>query len=374
MFRDRPPFRLHVLACAALLALAGASVPAHAYGIRTVIVSPVPGNPTASGTALLTALAAITTNSATNTYMIKVEPGVYDIGASRLQMKPWVDIEGSGIDVTTLQGSGISNVAPLSDGVVMGDSDCELRLLTVQVTGTQQLPVAVGIANTSTDRQRLYRVRVVATGGSTQIGIRNANSDVLMEELEVAVTGGTFSYGIISRGTVAGAGSTLLRSKISVLDATTNIGLLAAEIRPFQLIEGNVIAASGGAANYGAYYQSGSTVMLFRFSDNTIEANGDPEGVSYAIRSEVDVDLRVSETRLRAATTGGTSVGVYCTACTNPLRIDHTDIVSTNQVVVGGPVRIGASRLAGASATGSSVVCAAVYDGAYTYYPGPTCP
>jgi len=67
------------------------------------------GSATANGTALRSALAGISAASSSNPYMIKVEPGVYDLGATPLQMKPNVDIEGSGIDATTLTGAVASN-------------------------------------------------------------------------------------------------------------------------------------------------------------------------------------------------------------------------------------------------------------------------
>src|SRR5829696_8493450 len=57
--------------------------------IRTVLVSPVPGNPIASGTALQNALAGISSPSDTNRWLLKIEPGVYDIQSGSLTMRPW---------------------------------------------------------------------------------------------------------------------------------------------------------------------------------------------------------------------------------------------------------------------------------------------
>ena len=61
---------------------------------RTVVVSPV-GTSAENGQALLNALAGITA-SAADPYLLKLEPGVYDLGASPLTMKQYVDVEGSG--------------------------------------------------------------------------------------------------------------------------------------------------------------------------------------------------------------------------------------------------------------------------------------
>lgn len=73
--------------------------------IRTILVSPVPGDPVASGTALRNALAGIPSPSATNRWLVKIEPGTYDVGGgTSLAMRPYVDVEGSGIEATTIRG------------------------------------------------------------------------------------------------------------------------------------------------------------------------------------------------------------------------------------------------------------------------------
>ncbi|MCJ7668671.1 MAG: hypothetical protein MUP04_10420, partial [Anaerolineae bacterium] len=108
--------------------------------VRTVVVSPVPGDAVASGTALLNALDGITDSSATNPYLLKIEPGVYDLGTSALTMKEWVDIEGSGELVTTIKRSGSSDGGT---GTVVGADNAELRFLTVENTGGAMYATAI---------------------------------------------------------------------------------------------------------------------------------------------------------------------------------------------------------------------------------------
>ena len=62
---------------------------------RTVVVTK--GDSAASGNALKVAVAGITSAAADRRYLLKVEPGLYDLGISKLQMKAFVDIEGSGM-------------------------------------------------------------------------------------------------------------------------------------------------------------------------------------------------------------------------------------------------------------------------------------
>jgi len=71
------------------------------------------------------------TPSATNPCLLKIMPGVYDIGTTSLQMKQYVDLEGSGEKVTKIDGSVFDN------GVIIGASNSEIRSLTVRSTGPE---------------------------------------------------------------------------------------------------------------------------------------------------------------------------------------------------------------------------------------------
>ena len=111
--------------------------------IGTIIfVSPKPGDtPTTAGTALLNTLNGITDNSADNPYLIKIGPGIYDIGTSSLQMKQYVDIEGSGEKTTKITGT-VTAVWP-PNGTINGASNAELRFLTVENTGVGSVTSAL---------------------------------------------------------------------------------------------------------------------------------------------------------------------------------------------------------------------------------------
>jgi pectin methylesterase-like acyl-CoA thioesterase len=51
------------------------------------------------------ALNSITNASATNPYVVKVMPGIYDLVTASLQMKEYVDLEGSGPENTIITSS-----------------------------------------------------------------------------------------------------------------------------------------------------------------------------------------------------------------------------------------------------------------------------
>jgi hypothetical protein len=102
------------------------------YG-RTVVVRSV-GTDAQNGTALRNALAGITTASPSSPWLLKVEPGIYDVGTPRFVMKADVDVEGSGEGVTTIRGGGGGCVGNES-ATVLSTVDATLRSLTVVNTG-----------------------------------------------------------------------------------------------------------------------------------------------------------------------------------------------------------------------------------------------
>jgi len=161
--------------------------------VRTVVVSPVPGNPMASGTALLNALAGITTASATNPWLLKIEPGIYDLGTGALTMKPFVDVEGSGQDVTTITAAGSASILT---GTVVGANNAELRFLTVKNTGGNTF--GTGIANVSAS-PRLTHVTALGAGGTVQSqGVYNNNSSAAMNHVTATASGAATTYAIIN--------------------------------------------------------------------------------------------------------------------------------------------------------------------------------
>ena len=228
--------------------------------VRTVVVSPVPGNVTASGTALINALAGITTASASNPWLLKIEPGVYDLGSGSLAMQPFVDIEGSGEDVTTITASGNSTITV---GTVLGASNAELRLVTVKNTGGTT--EATAIANVSASPQ-LRHVTAVATGGTIQCqAIYNNNSSAVMEHVTALASCADITSGIVNVN-----GSATVMDDVT---ATANVGTDNTAIETSTSsgsMERVTAIASGPRVNAGVLNLAASPTM----TDVTASASG----------------------------------------------------------------------------------------------------
>jgi hypothetical protein len=377
---------LLALLCVSWLAASAA----HAYGIRTVIVSPVPGNPTASGANLIAAIAGITTASATNPYLIKIEPGIYDVGATRFQMKEWVDVEGSGIDVTTIRGPGTSDMTGFF-GVVLGASHSEIRDLTIDVYGDadEVSPNALGMSLYDVVDQRIYRVRFLATGGVLQWGVRSVDSSVHLREVEIALdaTGTQNSYGVVLRG-LPPADSTLLDSRIGILGGDTNHGLYFGNLSYFKDANRNSILLQKNTSHSSGIYYADTfdwqTVGNIEYRNFDIVAESDGKGGGFAgafgTYAEVEVDQTFVQSRIQTYAASGPSTGIYCDgalfACTT--RVDNSEIVTATPNGAGTAIdgsydaRVGTSLIEGT--VGVVGICAGVYDLAYTLYAAPTCP
>jgi hypothetical protein len=131
-------------------------------------------------------MAGIVTASASNPWLLKIEPGIYDLGPTPLYMSPYVDIEGSGEGVTRLIGS--TGGGSPNTGTVFASGWAEMRSLTVESAGTN-----VHVAIFGAGLVRLTHVTAKATGGDFPIGIYNIYGSPTLTRVTIASSGGAFS-------------------------------------------------------------------------------------------------------------------------------------------------------------------------------------
>ncbi len=148
-------------------------------GVTTVFVSPVEGGTEAdNGQALRDALDSISSNGPSSPFLVKIEPGIYDLVGSVLSMKDSVDIEGSGIGVTTLSFT--------SSGIFSADNS-ELRSLTVDVEFSPSGGIAIW--NNGSTSASIREVAVKGSGGAgpTATGIFNQNGEWEIKDTTVSI-------------------------------------------------------------------------------------------------------------------------------------------------------------------------------------------
>jgi hypothetical protein len=302
--------------------------------VRTIIVSPDPADESKNGLHLRNALVGITNNGPARPYLVKIEPGIYDLGSQPLAMKPYVDVEGSG-ELTTI----ISSTGAIP-GALLATNNSELRFLSVRATNTVAL-YSEGVS------PRYTHVTATSSGGSFNYPIEVTGGAPLLTNVTTAGTGGAQAAGLVNFG--GGSNLTAVNSSFTGSGASSvNVGLLA--YGGSDNLSGVVLAANGGAFAVALRVYNGTHSLA------NVTASGSGATETYAVYSGYKFNsptVNVNQSRLTGAT---------------------NSVFAFGGGAVGGATRIGASQLTGPTqALEPSVVnCAASYNGSFAQL-SPTC-
>jgi hypothetical protein len=328
---------------------------------RTVVV-PGSGDPTANGTSLLAAVAAIPEpSSQEEAWRIRLEPGTYDLGVQRLDTKPWTVLEGAGQGVSLIT-SEYCYSGGVAVGVITGDPHVEIRDLTVENTCASAVENNAAITfDLDEVGGRLTRVTARAVGGADRcIGVSMRGDSSILERVTAEAHGGaTRNTGINSEGD----GSLVL----------------------------DCVATATGGGIHTALRVSGAS----RVSRGSFEADDDPHSADSAVKIEGNVEmldltvasdnvavqvaawenLTVTLTRMDLRGQVKTVVG---TGSSLALIVEHSRIDSPGATIEGSPgavIGVAATQLAGdpVQSGGGTVVCAGVWDESWIFHPN-TCP
>lgn len=189
-------------------------------------------------TSIQAALDSILDASPGNPYLLWIAAGVY---AERVTMKPYVDIEGAGQNVTriTFGGSGTN-----ATGTVVGANNSELRSLTVENTGGAAYAIAI---NNNSASPRLSDITAIASGdGNISAAVFNTTSaspDISNATL-VTVGAGYNHYTLYN---VSSSSPTVTDSTISASGGATNNYGVVSTVASTTTIHGSVIRGTSAA-------------------------------------------------------------------------------------------------------------------------------
>jgi hypothetical protein len=348
--------------------------------VRTIIVGPV-GTDADNGVALLAALAGITTATATNPWLLKIEPGIYDLGASSLSMKSYVDIEGSGETVTTIRSASAS-------ATIAGASSSEIRSLTVENVGGNTYSYAfqtcfdmsvrdttiralngatmTRAARVTCDSSPTFsRVTIIASGGGTTLALDAYSGTPRVEDSRVLAVGATdYNQGLMVRG------GTVLRTEVRAEGKGLEVVVLdgGSTFAQGLRVVGVTEAGSGGSGlRLSATGGVGSPTATLEDSSIVMSGPGWSNGVTTYLDGGT---CNIRRTTVVAGT------GIYTSSGTGSFFVDASTIVGSSKTIdlaVGTTAFIGASQLSGGPVSGS-VTCVGVYDESYTSPGYSTCP
>jgi hypothetical protein len=220
---------------------------------HTIIVSPN-GTPTQNGTALLAARDLISNSlpSATNPWLLKLEPGNYDLGNQSLTMLPYVDLEGSGEGTTTIS-STLSNATPLpSNGTLVAAANSEVRSLKITNAGAGFSAAAIYIPP-SLSNVRFNQFTAKVSGSTYNYGLFINGSTITLTNSTLTATANSFDYGLyLANSTVTLTASTLTAANGS--NASIGLIILSGTVTT----TASTLTASGSPTSYGLYNTGGT--------------------------------------------------------------------------------------------------------------------
>jgi hypothetical protein len=345
----------------------------HKHYERTIIVSPSGG-----GAALRAALNGITDASATNPYLVKVEPGSYDLSVGCMAiMQPYVDLEGSGEGSTLIHLAGTCPVVYLAD-------NSEIRSVTLQHDGAASgqgphaggaLAVSIGPSGGAPRLRNVTLIANATAGGGTGAlltgGLVNAvftdvtilvnvpsgdlygiqaNGALTLDRVNIRLTGGSGARNGIQLNDGTGtANLAISRSNVSV-QSTTASGTLSAIS-----VLSNSIAATATLTDVqaSASAPNGATVIGAEFSNVTAAMSGSLVAASIG----------------RGILLSGANANSFTAESSRIAGPDNT-VSAANAAKT---VHIAATRLDGGPVSATSPVCSFVWDEAFTGYAS-TCP
>jgi hypothetical protein len=338
-------------------------IPSPAAAQQVVNVHPVAGDPIASGNALLSAVAGITDASATKPYVVKVDPGIFNLGTSSLTMKQYVDLEGTGQLATVIQGTGqMTNL----NGVINAAANAEVRELQVQSQASgNNVSIGIFASNVNTS---IRDVTIVSTGGtalSATYGIRNLDANSTIQGVTITATGGGSVYGMSMVGLSNASAPFVRRAVVSVSSSAGGTGygiyvtgLSVPDLRDIQ------VTASGGNQAVGLAFDYGntSTGPFYLLVEEARISAGSTVNNSGILLTGNGNSLDLNTSRISS---GGGSLNYALQSTDNAPRIDvdRSELSgSTNSLNATGAaaVFIGASRLGG-PVSAPSPYCAATY-------------
>ncbi len=234
---------------------------------KVAIVSTSGGDYNDPATAMSNYTSWCGTPSATNPCLLKIMPGVYGVTSS-IQMQPYIDIEGSGMGVTIIQGNISSTTAGLitATGAPSVGYPAELRSLTVQNSGSSGATgTRYGIYNVG-GTIRIKDVSVEVYYGDNVYGIYSLNGVPQMSNIKVNVSfGAANNYGVwIDWDTLILTSfiPTLSNAVITVPSTgNTNYGIY---IGTFAFMTDIYVSAGSATINYGIYNHAGPIMMNVR--------------------------------------------------------------------------------------------------------------
>jgi hypothetical protein len=255
-------------------------------------------------TKLSTALASITDNSSSKPYVIKIAPGVYT-ETQMVNLKDFVDVEGSGQGVTTLD-CACGSVSAFTGAVVKADGvTAEIRHLTINNSGGSERPASLGVYTYGSGPEfSMLHVTVTAVGGNSNYGVYNLESSPSLNNVTVTAIGGGFgNYGVYNSQSSPSMNNVTATAAQGAQDAMFSNGVHNVDSSPSM----NNVTATGGKVGVFNTIKSHPTIRSSSIHGGTYSVEINP------LAAPNQSSAKIADTTLNevVAGSGFTCVGVH---------------------------------------------------------------
>ena len=272
---------------------------------RTVVVKPV-GTSLDNGTALLAALASIPVGS--DYYLLKLEPGVYDIGNNSLVMQHNVDIEGSGVGTTYIRSGGYSTA---TEATIIGTSYAEIRDLSVECFGDGEDAYSIGMY-TSWYNPQLTHVAIEAFNGTTAtIAMKNVGTaNPKLESVSVrSESDAGAAFGMVNNNSYV----MIKDSSVYAAGVTTSTGILNENNSYGAIIESDITAGPYGVDTLTMTGIQNSNGSYLDITDSTVGAKGNHVGDVYGVFADTANLIKIINSSVEANNGDYSTEAIYIT-------------------------------------------------------------
>ena len=323
-----------------------------------------------SGSELLAMVAAIPSTgaeapSSSNPWLIRLGPGIWDLGTGNLLLPAYVAIEGAGEDATAIVAAGYTLVGY---GTLMLSGSNDVSRLTVYNTGNATYENAI-VANGNGNRLSHLAIFVQnpSNASGTGVGVYvGASSGVSIDETGIQVSNAYSNYGVESVGgfvqashtSIGAYGSNAAGSTYGVFCSGSTAYLTVSNGSSIWVSEGTQPAAihidgTGGADN------SIRDSLIDAYDNNTIGALD----LSNSIVFVQDDDIYSWKNAVNTSSSATVEI--------NNCRVKSGSTWITNGATA--ITKVGASLLAGTTSNSGTLTCGANYNGNYAAL-GNSCP
>lgn len=229
----------------------------------------------------IAAVASITDASESNPYLIAIAPGVYDLENQQLVMKEYVDIVGSGQNVTTLEGSvGSAGGLVAASSLVVGASNSSMQSLTIH-NSDSGFGMTTGLY-CSVDSAHFKHLTIKVSDAINQVGLAvGIGGDVQLTDSMITVSGGTGLQIAVSNE----AEITISDSHLEASNGTGNqIALFSSNEAVVSDVSINVNTELATATSQIGVASGGSGIVLLSNADIQVDAEN-ATGIRSGVRN-----------------------------------------------------------------------------------------